>query len=64
MNMNEMDRVRGLLREAPPPSAEASAKALAMLEDEMAGRRVTAPGTGRRRFGIGWPAGLGLGLVA
>lgn len=64
MNMNEMDRVRGLLREAPPPSAEASAKALAMLEDEMAGRRVETPGTGRRRFGFGWPAGLGLGLVA
>jgi hypothetical protein len=67
MNMNEMDRVRGLLREAPPPSAEVSAKALAMLEDEMAGKRgarTTGTGTGRRRLGFGWPAGLGLGLVA
>jgi len=61
MNMNEMDRVRTLLSEPPPPSDEAAAKALTMLEDAMApgGRRVRAA---RRRFG--WPAGLGAGLVA
>ncbi|NKZ06885.1 hypothetical protein [Actinomadura latina] len=64
MNMNEMDRVRGLLREPPPPSAEVSAKALAVLADEMAGKRVQTAGTGRRRFGFGWPAGLGTALVA
>jgi hypothetical protein len=62
MNMDEMDRVRSLLREAPPPSAEASAKALAVLEDEMAGGRARTSRAGRRR--LGRPAGLGLGLVA
>ncbi|SNT42199.1 hypothetical protein SAMN05443665_102886 [Actinomadura meyerae] len=63
MNMNEMDRVRDLLSEPPPPSATTTAKALARLEDEMAGRPAR---TGRRRsrFGLGWPAGLGAGLVA
>ncbi|WP_242911060.1 hypothetical protein [Actinomadura terrae] len=59
MNANEMDQVRGLLSEPPLPSGQARAKALTMLEDEMAGRRVR---TERRR--IGWPAGLGAGLVA
>jgi hypothetical protein len=62
--LNEMDQVRALLRESPPPSAEVTAKALTMLEDAMApgGKRVRASRAGRRR--IGWPAGLGLGLVA
>lgn len=67
MSTNEMDRVRDLLHEPPPPSATSTAKALTLLEDEMAGRRVR-PGrrvrAGRRRLGFGWPAGLGAGLVA
>ncbi|MEU8124470.1 hypothetical protein AB0C21_37655 [Spirillospora sp. NPDC049024] len=62
--MNETARVRRLLGEPPPPSADASARALAMLEDAMAsgGGRVRSPGTGLRRFG--WPVRLGAGLVA
>ncbi|TDD75107.1 hypothetical protein E1293_28600 [Actinomadura darangshiensis] len=60
MNANEMDRVRGLLSEPPPPTDAATAKALALLEDEMTGRRVRTGG--RRRFT--WPVGLGAGLVA
>ena len=59
MSTNELDQVKTLLREPPPPSGDAAAKALTLLRDEMDGGRVR---TGRRRFG--WPAGLGAGLVA
>lgn len=64
IDMNETARVRRLLGEPPPPSAEASARALARLEDAMApgGKRVRPSRTGRRRFGR--PVQLGAGLVA
>jgi hypothetical protein len=63
-DMNETARVRRLLGEPPPPSAEASARALARLEDAMAsgGGRVRSSRTGPRR--IGWPVRVGVGLVA
>ncbi|WP_141579390.1 CU044_5270 family protein [Actinomadura sp. WMMA1423] len=64
IDMNETARVRRLLGEPPPPSAEASARALARLEDAMApgGGRVRPSRTGRRRFGR--PVWLGAGLLA
>ncbi|GGP97737.1 hypothetical protein BKA00_005911 [Actinomadura coerulea] len=64
IDMNETARVRRLLGEPPPPSAEASARALARLEEAMApgGRHVRPAGAGRRRFGR--PFQLGVGLVA
>ncbi|MGI5205327.1 CU044_5270 family protein [Spirillospora sp. CA-108201] len=64
IDMNETARVRRLLGEPPPPTAEASARALARLERAMApgGRRVRPSGAGRRRFGR--PFQLGAGLVA
>ncbi|MEU8302335.1 CU044_5270 family protein [Actinomadura sp. NPDC048955] len=64
IDMNETARVRRLLGEPPPPSAEASARALARLEDAMApgGRRARPSRTRPRRFG--WPVRLGTGLVA
>ncbi|MFD0691328.1 hypothetical protein [Actinomadura fibrosa] len=43
METNEMERVRGLLREPPPPSAEVTAKALGMLEDAMGPGRKHRP---------------------
>ncbi|XRQ09792.1 CU044_5270 family protein [Actinomadura welshii] len=60
IDMNEMERVRRLLREPPPPSPEVSAKALTLLEAEAAGdgKRVRV---GRRRFG--WAPRIGTGLV-
>jgi hypothetical protein len=61
--IDEMDGVRRLLAEPPEPSPEASAKALGMLTGEMSGgRRVRAARARRHR--LGWPAGLGAGLVA
>ncbi|MEV4005568.1 CU044_5270 family protein [Actinomadura sp. NPDC049753] len=64
IDMNETARVRRLLGEPPPPSAEASARALARLEEAMApgGRHVRPSRAGRRRFGR--PLQLGAGLVA
>ncbi|MGW3768018.1 CU044_5270 family protein [Actinomadura verrucosospora] len=64
IDMNETARVRRLLGEPPPPSAEASARALARLEEAMApgGRHVRPSRAGRRRFGR--PLHLGAGLVA
>ncbi|NDU73224.1 hypothetical protein GWI34_11345 [Actinomadura sp. DSM 109109] len=63
IEMNETAQVRRLLGEPPPPSAEASARALAKLEEEMApgGRHVRRP-VARRRFG--GPVRWGVGLVA
>lgn len=57
---DELQRVRRLLAEPPPPSPEASARAFEMLTDEMSGRRASR--AGRRR--LAWPVGLGAGLVA
>lgn len=63
IDMNETARVRRLLGEPPPPSAEASARALARLEEAMApGRRRVRPSRAGRRFGR--PLQLGAGLVA
>ncbi|MFG2090975.1 MULTISPECIES: hypothetical protein [unclassified Spirillospora] len=64
IDANETDRIRRLLREPPPPSAEAAAKALTMLEAEMApgGKRFRASRAGRRRFG--WRLKAGAGVAA
>ncbi|MGI5325003.1 hypothetical protein [Actinomadura nitritigenes] len=61
--IDEMDGVRRLLAEPPDPAPEAAAKAFGLLADEMSGaRRVRTHGARGRR--IGWPFGLGAGLVA
>ncbi|WP_433475842.1 hypothetical protein ACQPZP_01685 [Spirillospora sp. CA-142024] len=65
MDMNEMNRVRELLREPAPPSAEVSAKALSRLEDAMASDRGRLPRpASRTRPWSGWTFRIGVGLVA
>jgi hypothetical protein len=54
--MNEMDLVRGLLREPPPPSPRSTAQALRRLEEGIAGPRHRTFRPGRRWSAIGLAA--------
>jgi hypothetical protein len=61
--MNDIDKVRELLGEPPPPSAHITAQALARLEEDMTGRTPTTSTAARfrRRWAVG---GGGAALVA